>query len=82
MWVRVNLTPDLILLHIFFDKYYDISYKNLEKAVSLNLTKYIGLSNFSTNSTQKILNICSIKLYVNQIELSFFNQNYELIKYL
>ena len=31
---------------------------------------------------QKILNICSIKPYVNQVELSLFNQNYELIKYL
>ena len=79
---ELNLIPDLILLHNFFDKYYEISWKDLEKAVSLNLTKYIGLSNFSINSVEKILNICSIKPYVNQVELSLFNQNYDLIKYL
>ena len=79
---ELNLVPDLILLHNFFDKYYELSWKDLEKAVSLNLTKYIGLSNFSINSVQKILNICSIKPYVNQVELSLFNQDYDLINYL
>lgn len=53
----------------------------MERLVNLGLVKKIGLSNFGILDIQYILHICTIKPYVNQIEVSLFCNNNNVIEF-
>jgi aldehyde reductase len=53
---------------IFTNDDYVETYKAMEKLVELGLVKAIGLSNFNSKQIQRILDVCSIKPVVNQVE--------------
>lgn len=58
---------DLMLLHHPLNNYIQ-GYKNMEKAYKEGKIKALGLSNFSVEQIQEILNICEIKPVVMQVE--------------
>lgn len=53
---------------LFSDVDYLDTWKVLEEAVDLGLTKSIGISNFNAAQTKRVLDSCRIKPAVNQIE--------------
>ena len=58
------------------------SWGELEKAVDQGLTKSIGVSNFSQEQVQSILDICRIKPAVNQVECHPYNNQAKLLEFL
>lgn len=70
---------DIILLHTPHKKYYIDSYDQLNEFYKNNkqFVKHIGVSNFDIEHLNKL----SSKPYMNQIELSMFNQRKNLVKY-
>ena len=58
---------DLLLLHQQYGEYLD-AYKAMEKAVELGKVKSIGLSNFNEERFENVINNCTIKPAVHQIE--------------
>lgn len=53
---------------IFSDADFVDTWKALEEAVDLGLTKSIGISNFNAEQTKRILDNCRIKPVTNQVE--------------
>lgn len=68
---------DLVLLHWPFGDYIG-AWKDLEECVRENKLKSIGLSNFEGKSLEDILNICTIKPVVDQMECHPFKNKLEL----
>jgi diketogulonate reductase-like aldo/keto reductase len=61
---------------IFSDDEYIDTYKSMEKLADKGLAKAIGLSNFNSEQIQKILDNCSVKPAMLQVESHpWFNQN-------
>lgn len=54
---------------IFSDVDYVDTWKAMEECVSLGLVKSIGLSNFNSEQISRILDICTIKPVVNQVNI-------------
>ena len=54
----------------------------MEKAVEMGLVKSIGVSNFSAEQVQAILDVCKIKPAVNQVECHPYNNQAALLAYL
>lgn len=54
---------------IGFDYDYAETWKGMEECVKLGLTKSIGLSNFNSKQVERILNNCTIKPVMNQVNL-------------
>ncbi|CAD7083092.1 unnamed protein product [Hermetia illucens] len=52
----------------FNDADYVDTWREMEKLVKKGLVKSIGISNFNSEQTQRILDICKIKPVVNQVE--------------
>lgn len=53
---------------VFSDADFVDTWKAMEEAVDLGLTKSIGISNFNADQTKRILDNCRIKPVTNQIE--------------
>ncbi len=71
---------DLLLLHNPV-KNYEKAWEELIKCqVQMNI-RYIGVSNFNIEELDKIINQTEICPWLNQIELSIFNQQHMLIEY-
>ena len=68
---------DLLLLHQQYGEYID-AYKAMEKAVELGKVKSIGLSNFNEERFEDIINKCTIKPAVHQIETHPFYPEHDL----
>jgi len=47
---------------------FELGFKGLEKAVELNLTRSIGVSNFNVKQMEKVISVASIKPVLNQVE--------------
>ena len=79
---RINLEYiDLILLHWPFGDYIG-AWKDLEKCVKKGYVKSIGLSNFEGKSLNDILDICTIKPALNQLECHPFRNRFDIKKIL
>ena len=75
---RLNLEYiDLLLLHQQYGEYID-AYKAMEKAVELGKVKSIGLSNFNEERFENVVNTCTIKPAVHQIETHPFYPEHDL----
>lgn len=72
---------DLYLIHGPFPGYLE-SWKAMEKLCKLDKIKSIGVSNFSIKSLTNVLEHCSIRPVVNQIEFHPMFQNKELVKFM
>ncbi|KAM3555794.1 hypothetical protein ARSEF4850_005841 [Beauveria asiatica] len=48
---------------------YDLTWKAMEQLVKAGKAKHIGVSNFNIQKVQKILDTCTIKPAVNQVEI-------------
>lgn len=72
---------DLLLLHQPCGNYIK-GYKIMEKAVKEGKVRSIGLSNFTEEQIQEILNICEIKPTVLQVEAHPYYPENELKKFL
>ena len=70
---------DQLLLHSAVKNRYLESWKILEELVKEGLVINIGLSNFRIAELNNILQICSIKPFINQFELSPFCTRTELV---
>ena len=68
---------DLLLLHQQYGEYID-AYKAMEKAVELGKVKSIGLSNFNEERFENVINNCTIKPAVHQIETHPFYPEHDL----
>ena len=68
---------DLLLLHQQYGEYID-AYKAMEKAVELGKAKSIGLSNFNEERFENVVNTCTIKPAVHQIETHPFYPEHDL----
>lgn len=75
---RLNLEYiDLLLLHQQYGEYID-AYKAMEKAYELGKVKSIGLSNFNEERFEEVINKCTIKPAVHQIETHPFYPEHDL----
>lgn len=72
---------DLLLIHQPAGNYI-AGYKLMEKAYKENKVKAIGLSNFTVEQIEEIMNICEIKPTVLQTEVHPYSQEKELKKFL
>ena len=70
---------DLLLLHHAFNDYVG-AYKAMEKAQKEGKVKSIGISNFYGEQLDDILNKCTVKPAVNQVECHPYFDQRELIK--
>jgi len=52
------------------DDYVD-TWKEMEKCVDLGLTKSIGISNFNSEQSQRVLDIARIKPVTNQVNFKY-----------
>ncbi len=68
---------DLLLLHQQYGEYLD-AYKAMEKAAELGKVKSIGLSNFNEERFENVINNCTIKPAVHQIETHPFYPEHDL----
>ncbi len=68
---------DLLLLHQQYGEYID-AYKAMEKAVELGKVKSIGLSNFNETRFKNVIDNCTIKPAVHQIETHPFYPEHDL----
>ncbi|XP_049959626.1 aldo-keto reductase family 1 member B1-like [Schistocerca serialis cubense] len=66
---------------LYSDADYVDTWKEMEKAVKLGLTKSIGISNFTEEQTDRILAIAEIKPVTNQIECHPYLNQKKLIEY-
>lgn len=57
------------------------TWKDMEKLVDAGLTKSIGVSNFSKDQLQRILNNCKIKPVMNQVESHPYLKQAKLLEY-
>ncbi|CAG9834462.1 unnamed protein product [Diabrotica balteata] len=57
------------------------TWKGMEECVRLGLAKSIGLSNFNSKQVQRILDVCTIKPVMNQIEVTPFLNQKKLIHF-
>ena len=77
---RINLLYiDLVLLHWPYGDYVS-AWKALEKFAKEGKIKNIGLSNFYGEDLKKILEICTIKPVVNQVECHLYKNKLEFKK--
>ena len=82
MFKRINLSYiDLVLLHWPFGDYVS-AWKALEKFAKEGKIKNIGLSNFYGEDLKKILDICTIRPVVDQVECHLYKNKFELKKIL
>ncbi len=72
---------DLLLIHQPAGNYI-AGYKLMEKAYKVGKVKAIGLSNFTVEQMQEILDICEIKPAVLQTEVHPYSQEKEMKKFL
>lgn len=72
---------DLLLIHQPAGNYI-AGYKLMEKAYKAGKVKAIGLSNFTVEQMQEILDICEIKPAVLQTEVHPYSQEKEMKKFL
>lgn len=72
---------DLLLIHQPAGNYI-AGYKLMEKAYQEGKVKAIGLSNFTAEQIQEILNICEVKPAVLQTEVHPYSQEQELKQFL
>lgn len=72
---------DLILLHSPVKNKYVDSYKELIKSKNNNHIKYIGVSNFNIEQLQEIIKETGEIPYLNQVEISVFNQRFDVINF-
>ena len=80
MFKRINLSYiDLVLLHWPYGDYVS-AWKALEKFVKEGKIKSIGLSNFYGEDLKKILEICTIKPVVDQVECHLYKNKLEFKK--
>jgi diketogulonate reductase-like aldo/keto reductase len=80
MFKRIKLSYiDLVLLHWPYGDYVS-AWKALEKFVKEGKIKNIGLSNFYGEDLKKILEICTIKPVVNQVECHLCKNKLEFKK--
>ena len=56
-----------VLLETERDVHFIDTWREMEKLVSLGLVKTIGVSNFSIEQLQEVMNVCNIKPAVNQV---------------
>ena len=82
MFKRINLSYiDLVLLHWPYGDYVS-AWKALEKFAKEGKIKNIGLSNFVGEDLKKILEICTIRPVVDQVECHLYKNKFELKKVL
>ena len=72
---------DLIILHSAQKKYLE-AYTELIRCASQFNVKHIGVSNFRVDELEKIIDKTGITPYLNQIEISPFNQRIALRSYM
>ena len=83
---RVNLTSNNPKAngkkpHLIGDADYLDTYKAMEKLVQAGKVKSIGVSNFNQFQLQRIMNNCTIKPVVNQIEVHPYLTNDALVNF-
>ena len=61
-----NITEEFIIEEIW---------PQMEQLVHKKLVKYIGVSNFGLIEIHKLLNICTIRPYINQLEINPYQTN-------
>jgi diketogulonate reductase-like aldo/keto reductase len=66
---------------IYDDVDYLDTYKAMEPLVREGLTRDIGVSNFNSRQVQRVLENCSVKPAVNQIEIHPYLPNEKLVKF-
>ncbi|WP_010134522.1 aldo/keto reductase [Ochrovirga pacifica] len=59
----------------------ETTWQALEEAVAMGLTKHIGVSNFGPKALQQLLDNCTIKPEMNQVECHPYFQQSELISF-
>lgn len=67
---------------IFSDADFVDTWKAMEEAVDLGLTKSIGISNFNAEQTKRVLDNCRIKPVTNQIECHPYLSQQKLSEFL
>lgn len=67
---------------LFEDVDYIDTWRELERAVDDGLVKSIGISNFNSKQTKRVLDNCRIRPVVNQIELHPYLTQSKLVNYL
>jgi len=74
---------DLVLLHApcVSDATNAKLWSGLEQALSLNLTRAIGVSNYGKDKLSALLSKASVKPSVNQCQMSMANQEEEMLQY-
>eukprot|EP01065_Artemidia_motanka_P019317 TRINITY_DN2291_c3_g1_i1.p1 TRINITY_DN2291_c3_g1~~TRINITY_DN2291_c3_g1_i1.p1 ORF type:complete len:289 (+),score=113.83 TRINITY_DN2291_c3_g1_i1:60-869(+) len=70
---------DLVLLHMPINV--ENEWKGLEKALSMNLTRSIGISNFKVSQIEKLMKYATVKPAVNQCSMGVKNHDDATIKY-
>ena len=68
---------DLLLFHQPYGEYVD-GWRAMEEAVRAGKVKSIGLSNFSAEKVQQVLDVATIKPAVLQVEINPYNNQHEL----
>ncbi|CAH1186801.1 unnamed protein product [Phyllotreta striolata] len=77
-----ELNPTLPFANAVDDEYdFTKTWKGMEECVRLGLAKSIGLSNFNSQQVKRIMEKCTIKPVVNQIEVTPFLNQRKLIKF-
>lgn len=77
---RLNLDyVDLLLLHNPVNV--PESWMSMESLVRIGKTRYIGMSNFEISDIKKVLDVCTIKPYTNQIRFTPTIQNKDIVDF-
>ncbi len=72
---------DLLLLHFPVTELRRPAWRRMQDIYKSGRAKAIGVSNYTINHLEELLNECSVKPAVNQVELHVFLQQPVLIKY-
>ena len=67
--------------YLYSDVDFIETWRGMEHCVRLGLVRSIGVSNFNSSQLQRILDRCSIKPVVNQIECHPYLNNAQLIRF-
>jgi diketogulonate reductase-like aldo/keto reductase len=72
---------DLLLLHFPVTELRRPAWHRMQDIYKLGKARAIGVSNYTTQHLEELLNECEIKPAVNQVELHVYLQQPELVKY-